>query len=126
MERGRYTHYSQRRTPQRKRTIHLSGSFEDKNKYIRCWNCGFIVDTERDLGDSETSGNYETDAQVYSQSLVMGGESPYSTIMVMDRLGMTGTMILEDANGDAITDYYTPRLPQVNKGCAFCGCTNLV
>ena len=126
MEKGRYTHYSQRHTPQRKRTIHLSGSFEDKNKYIRCCNCGFIVNTERDLSDTETSGNYETDAIVYSQSLVMGGESPYSTIIVMDRLDMAGTMILEDANGDAITDYYTPRLPQVNKGCAFCGCTNLI
>lgn len=123
MEKGRYTHYSQRRTPQRKRTIHLSGSFEDKNKYIRCHNCGFTVNTERDLGDSGTSGNYETDALVYSQSLVMGGDS---TIMIMDRLGMAGTLILNDANGNSVTDYYTPRLPQVNKGCPFCGCTNLI
>jgi len=101
----------------------LSGSFEDKNKYIRCHNCGFTVNTERDLGDSGTSGNYETDALVYSQSLVMGGDS---TIMIMDRLGMAGTLILNDANGNSVTDYYTPRLPQVNKGCPFCGCTNLI
>jgi len=122
LERGRYTNYSTTRTPHRKRTIRVSGSFEDRNKYIRCWNCGFIVDTERDLGDSERSGNYETDAVVYAQPLNFGGTNPISS---MDRLDTIGTIIKNGPDGNPITDYYTPRLPEVAKGCPLCGCTNL-
>jgi len=118
LETSRYTNYSQRKTPHRKRRINVPGSFEDKNKYIRCWNCGFIVNTDRDLGDPERSGNYETDAVVNAQTLVMGGTNPDCS---MDTLSMVGTLILNDAAGDAITDYYTPRLAEVSKGCPFCG-----
>lgn len=123
MERGRYTHYSQRTTPTRRRITRLKGSFEDSNKYIRCPNCGFIVNTERDIGDNATSGNYETDAYVYSQPIQLGGTS---AIISLDRINSTMSLIEYDANGDEITDFYTPRLPQVNKGCAFCGCGNLI
>ena len=122
MERGRYTSYSQRQTPHRKRTIHLSGSFEDRNKWIRCWNCGFIVNVDRDLGDPEQSGVEITDAIVQAQTLEMGGTAPNCS---MDNLDMVGTLIKEDASGTAITDYYTPRLAQVSRNCPFCGCGNL-
>ena len=122
MERGRYTSYSTRKTPHRKKTIHLSGSFEDRNKWIRCWNCGFIVNTERDLGDPEQSGVLVTDAIVQAQTLCMGGSDPRGSI---DTLNGVGTMILNDASGTAITDYYTPRLASAIRGCPFCGCTAL-
>lgn len=122
MERGRYTAYSKMRIPKRKRRINLSGSFEDKGKWIRCWNCGFIVNLDRDLGDPERSGNYQTDAIVQSQTLAMGGSS---TISSLDTLSMIGTIIENDAAGNPITDYYTARMPEVAKGCSFCGCTNL-
>ena len=122
MERGRYTSYSTRKTPHRKRTIQMSGSFEDRNKWIRCWNCGFIVNTERDLGDPEQSGVLVTDAIVQAQTLCMGGSDPQCS---MDTLNGVGTMIENDASSTAITDYYTPRLASAIRGCPFCGCTNL-
>ena len=129
MERGRYTSYSTHKTPHRRKNIRLSGSFEEKNKWIRCWNCGFIVNTERDLGDPEHSGVLitdtgvsVTDAIVEAQTLCMGGSDPRGSI---DTLNGVGTMIMNDASGTAITDYYTPRLASAIRGCKFCGCTNL-
>lgn len=121
MERGRYTHYSTHRTPKRARRISIPGSFEDKGKYLRCWNCGFIVDVDRDCGDSERSGNYETDFTIEAGPLKGSGSTPY---MELDGLNMIGTMIINGPNGDPITDYYTPRLPQSSRGCKFCGVTN--
>lgn len=122
MERGRYTSYSQRQTPHRKRTIHLSGSFEDRGKWIRCWNCGFIVNVDRDLGDPEQSGVEITDAIVQAQTLEMGGTAPNCS---MDNLDMVGILIKQDASGTAITDYYTPRLASGGRGCPFCSTNNL-
>jgi hypothetical protein len=108
--------------PKRRRRITLRGSFEDKGKYIRCWNCGVTLNVDRDLGNPERSGNYETDAYVYAQTLNYGGKNPISTL---DELGAIGVVLELDHNSDEITDYYTPRLPQVAQGCWFCGCTNL-
>jgi hypothetical protein len=122
LERGRYTTYATRKLSGRKRTIQLSGSFDDHGKYIRCWNCGFIVNVDRDLGDPERSGNYQTDVIIASQSPTGSGTTPICTI---DKLGSAVVLIENGADGDPITDYYTPRLPEVARGCPLCGCTNL-
>lgn len=122
MERGRYTVYHQSRYPTRKRRISVPGSFEDKNKYIRCWNCGFIVNVDRDLGDNERTGNYETDAIVASQPRTGSGLSTY---IQLDKINMVGYIIINGADGNPVTDYYTPRNPLVSMGCPFCGVTNL-
>ncbi len=121
MERGRYTKYSQMRLPRRKRRIPVPGSFEDTNKYIRCWNCGFIVNVDRDLGDSERTGNYETDVIIPAQP----PEGSGSTTITIDQLNMVGLIIENGLDGNAITDYYTPRNALVSRGCKFCGVTNL-
>jgi len=122
LEKGRYTVYQERKYPTRKRRINVPGSFEDKGKYIRCWNCGFIVDLDRDLGDPNRSGNYETDTIIESQPQTGSGSD---TILGMDTLSMIGVLILNGLDGNPITDYYTPRIPLVSKGCPLCGCENL-
>jgi hypothetical protein len=106
----------------RKRIVRLKGSHEDAGKYFRCWNCGVVLSVDRNLGSHDTSGSYVTDAIVTAQTLEYGGGNPIST---MDGLGNIGTIIEQDAAGNDITDYYTPRLPEVSKGCWFCGTTNL-
>jgi hypothetical protein len=123
LEKGRYTTYSTKHWPTRRRRIDIPGSFEDKGKYIRCWNCGFIVDTDRDMGDQNQSGNYETDMVVESQSRTGSGSD---TLISMDTLGMVGVLLKNDGqDGNPVTKYYTPRIPQVSKGCPLCGCTAL-
>lgn len=77
---------------------------------------------ERDLGDPERSGNYETDAVAVSQAETVDGDD---SAIGLDTLDMVGAMMENDPAGDAIADYYTPRLPEVGRGCPFCGCTNL-
>jgi hypothetical protein len=156
LESSRLTTYHKTTYPHRKRTIRLRGSFEDNGKYIRCWNCHFIVNVDRDLGDPERSGNYETDAYVYAQPLYLGGKPPVDVIKIPDvvnefvlateELDTIGGVIEEDTGHQRIVyqitlmekldtigtiidpnaTYYTPRLPQVSKGCPFCGCTNLL
>ena len=114
MERGRYTTYSQRTLPKRQRRINLPGSFEDKNKYIRCWHCGFIVDVERDLSSPGSPGTYVTD-------MVVPAAVGDSTILGMDTLTMIGVLVTDDWN----PDIYVRRIPHVGRGCPFCGTTNL-
>lgn len=121
MERGRYTNYSKTRLPRRRRSKQLSGSFEDHGKWIRCWNCGFIINLDRDLGDPERSGNYQTEVIIPSPSPAGSGTTPLS---MFDSLSMIGNMIGLDNTGSAITDYYTPRNSEVAKGCPLCGTNN--
>lgn len=121
METSRYTRYSTTRFPKQKRTIRLQGSFEDRNKWIRCWNCGFIVNTERDLGDPEHAGTYQTDVNVDSPNPMGSGTDPIITIEGLNTIGL----IENGKDGEPITDYYTPRNPLVNRGCPFCGTNNL-
>ena len=50
-----------KRLRKEKRTIPIRGIWEDKGKYFRCWNCGFVCDSQRDsLGDhgGVTTGTY--------------------------------------------------------------------
>lgn len=122
MEKGRYTVYQKMRLPQRRRGAVLQGSFEDKGRYIRCGNCGFILDTQRDLGNGESAGNYETDMVVEAQPPAGSGAEP---ILCMDTLGMVGPIIENGPDGDPVTDSYSPRVPQVARGCPLCGASNL-
>uniref|UniRef100_A0A6M3JL02 Uncharacterized protein n=1 Tax=viral metagenome TaxID=1070528 RepID=A0A6M3JL02_9ZZZZ len=121
MEQGKYTRYSQSTLPKRKRTVRVPGSFEDKNKYLRCWNCGFVVNTERDLGSSDRDGNYQEDFAVVGQSVTGSGDS---IVLGMDTLDMVGIILKNGADGDPITEYYTPRVAKVSHGCALCGVTS--
>ena len=60
------------RLPKDSKTIPIYGHPErgdgqDSGRYYRCWNCGFVCDTQRDaLGDatSRSGAVYETYAQV--------------------------------------------------------------
>ena len=119
MDRSRLTSYSQRTIRGRKRTVTIPGSFEDSGKWLRCWNCGFPVNVDRDLGGStDQSGNYETEVYLDAVSPAGSGDSP---IIGMDTLGMVGPIIENGADDEPITDYYTPRIPLVSHGCPLCG-----
>jgi hypothetical protein len=122
VEQGRYTRYSKSKLPKRKRTIRVPGSFEERNKYVRCWNCGYIVNTERDLGSSDRDGNYSEDFPVYGVAVANSGNSP---LLGLDTLNNIGIILQNGADATADTDYYTPRMPKVSHGCPFCGVTNL-
>jgi len=122
LDRSRYTDRTTTRLHSRKRTIALPGTGEDSGKWIRCWNCGYIVNVERDMGDTERSGNYEADFPFEALPPSYYGTEP---VIVLETLNQVGTVILNGPDGEPITDYYTPRVPLVSHGCPLCGCANV-
>ena len=122
MDQSRYTTYSTTRLPKKKRRIALPGSFEDSGKWVRCWNCGFIVNVDRDLGNPEKAGNFETVQILEAVSPVGSGNDPSIGLDVLDQVGTC----VKNLSGDIAPDsYYTPRVPQVSRGCPLCGCGNM-
>lgn len=115
MDRGRYTRYHTSRLPHRKRCIPVDGSFEDRGKYRRCWNCGFIVDMDRYSGNSDRLG---TTQEWFA----------HGTSLALDIFGSLGVLVELKPDGTALTEdeSYEMRKPEVTAGCSFCGCTNLL
>ncbi len=119
---SRYRRYHESILPKKKRRIKVWGVDEDTGKFIRCWNCGFIVNTERDLGDPENSGIVLQDVVIpdLPPPHMEGVDDTQYTQMTLDTLDQIGTMV--DPNVKA---YYTPRASISIRGCSLCGCTNL-
>jgi hypothetical protein len=125
MEQSRFYQYSTTRIPKRKRTVRLQGSFDDRGKYIRCWQCGFIVDTQRDLGNPGKTGGYVDEAEYSETEIRMSGNNKlYLDANGYNQFGV-GPLIKLKPDGTAITDYYVPKISRVSMGCPLCGVTNL-
>lgn len=105
----------------------VPGKGDDDGRYFRCWNCGFVCDSQRDeLGDSESRGgddhtNYYRYAQPDSsvsptdktKKLCLAGPiGHYHTIMELGYDGSTPKTITHPIKSD------------VSRGCPFCGSTN--
>lgn len=110
-----------------KRTIPLKGYGEDRDKYFRCWHCGFVCDIDRDeLAGDEASGSgvSHKDHEIASH----GAEGDGEPRRAMSRLlgfssHRVGSVTLElDANSDpkAILHSFVPTVI----GCPFCGTLN--
>jgi len=124
------------------RSRRLKGTHEDSGRWVKCWHCGFPVDTTRvSLGPGNGVGHVDfprasvwdndtdnevsyTDATMPGEDIVSSGD-PMTTVAVLDGLAMAGVVIENGADGEPITDYYTPRKAVVHSGCPFCGCRNL-
>jgi hypothetical protein len=119
-----YRRTFKRRLPKQKRIIHLPGADEDRNKWIRCWNCGFRVKVDRDIGDPEHSGIQVTDAAIPANPPFGSGASPIS---VLENFDMVGLSLKNDKpDGTPETIIYTPRMAEAVRGCPLCGTSNLL
>lgn len=94
--------------PARKRGIPLPGVREDRRKWFKCWNCGFICNIERDSLN-----------QSYEVGTIPFNDVPYGTeqfiIVEQDEI-ILGTRSPDSGEGN-VTRYY----PDVSTGCPFCG-----
>lgn len=97
----------------------MKGSEEDRNKWFRCWNCGFPYDASK-VSTGDRSNISHEDFSVPSETT-----EPELKVLLIEKINTTGTMMLNGASGSAITDYYTPRKAVVSSGCPFCGTRNL-
>jgi len=123
MSSSRYISVRRDKIPKHKKSKKVFGSFEDSNRYIRCWNCGFINDLSR-LALSGSNGISVRDFAIENQDVGNSGDENNISI-TMDQLDMEGVLIENGADSNPITDYYSPRMAVAVRGCAFCGCTNL-
>jgi hypothetical protein len=103
----------------------MEGAFDDRNKWVRCWNCSHIVSLDKIGGDPERSGNaYYMDKVIPSQSPVMSGDPLNAGIMLRS---LESTFVLVELQADGITPVptYKNTFTVALAGCPFCGTTNL-
>jgi hypothetical protein len=119
-------YFSTRKLKKESRTIPLYGDgveeADENGQYYKCWNCGWVCDTERD----ELGGSSDRDGLTYENYSVDGFDStPGET-----RLAVLGGDIehfqvaLElDAEGNPLPiDEYWRAV--ASSGCPFCGTRN--
>ncbi len=101
---NRYGTYQSTRLPREKRTIPISGHFDDDGKFYRCWNCGFINHIDR---------------------APIGVGSGISTV---SGVGMSwvdrDNQVWIDRSDYIFDDRSFSASSQVGSGCSFCGSRN--
>lgn len=105
----------------KRRSTSVKGKFEDAGRYVKCWRCGFHVDTKRVVQSTEES--YFMPEII---SPVLSG-NPELVKLYIDKYNMVGNAGELNIDGTLKTDYYMPKKAVVNSGsmCAFCGTSNL-
>ena len=101
------------RLPKQKRTIPMG----EGNRF-KCWNCGFICNTDRDDNSGSTAGDNHTDFSSPALGYVENGAEDR-----MITLDFYHTILEKDADGTAKTIVHS-HLTDVTRGCPFCGTTN--
>lgn len=138
MSESRTRHYHKGRLPREKRTISVFGAVsyidgrevkDQSDKLYRCWNCGFLCNTDRDkLGDGV---GYTIKDLVEDNPYNMGASSfvwPDSNAGELDmRITMdtvsTPVLMQLDSEGNPVTVMHN--LSQiVHSGCPLCGTMN--
>ena len=122
---SRYRKYEQHKYVPRRRRIKVWGVDEDTGKWQRCWNCGFMVNVDRDMGNPDRSG-----IQLYDNPHADVGGPPHQPgindqLYVMATIDAPTGLMGSTAVDPNVTSYYTPRESRAVAGCKFCGCTNL-
>jgi hypothetical protein len=117
---SRYITTHRQKLQRKPRSTRLYGSFEDSNKWYKCWNCKFVFDiTKLSLGDG--SGITVTDTTIEAASKELFGD-PNKLL-----LGIQGstTLLKLGADGNPVLDYYSPAQANATAGCPNCGTKNL-
>ena len=111
--RSRYIRTGRNPLPRKPRSKYLQGSFEDSNRWISCWNCGFTIDREKLDCSGSGNGNVFSEVNVVSDLY----EGLHAAIISLDMLGYSfGVTSRKD---------YVPMKSQAIRGCPLCGTLNL-
>jgi hypothetical protein len=122
MEQSRYGKYRQKKTPEHRRSRFLPASFEDRNKYFRCWNCGFINSSDR-IANQGKNGNEYLDTTRVSQYSPLSGDD-MTTIASLEEFDQIGVAMVAASDGTNASVYSVSSV-DTPRGCSFCGTTNL-
>lgn len=115
MEHSKYISYHRGKTPRKNKAKVMQGSFEDRSKYYKCWNCGFIFDIDQVSIGGDKAGNYSAppESPVYND----GGK------LYMETLSNLGGVCRTDSTG-VVNQPVVLGYHKVSSGCPACGYTN--
>ncbi len=119
-----------KKTRRQARTLPLKGNLYrgdglDANRYYRCWNCGFICNTERDaLGDIDSRAGTSA-LTYYLQSYGSADRSSESSsLCVLGGSHLFYHTVLELGADGQPKPVYHPKKAVITSGCPFCGTLN--
>lgn len=101
----------------------MEGSFEDANKWYRCWNCGFPFDITKISTGSGSGISHE--AYYPEPATPVASSDPRLETLTLDNLSMVGGVLQVLPDGTSNEALYLHRKPVVTSGCPFCGTRNL-
>jgi hypothetical protein len=123
MEQSRFAKYKRTKIKRHARSKLSDGAFEDRNRWYRCWNCGFEYDSTKVIGNQEHAGTYESIPCYPAETPRMSGDILNTVINSWSNLDI-GNLSLLDASSSPVKITRTVKA-EVSSGCPFCGCGNL-
>ena len=124
--RSRFRHPIRWRLPRHKRSYRIWGAEEDRGRYIKCWNCGFLIDTHRGLNVSDTNGNSYTQTVGSNNSIPI---APPDSVYVNEIQQYQGSFVVGSGNDKVSIGMMTPAviysIDTSVGACPMCGTTNL-
>ena len=127
---SRYIRYVKQKVPKQRKTIRMPGAGQgdrtkdDSGIWIRCWNCGFPINTTTTNLNTDADGVQCVDFPYEEPTKTRRGTTDYTTA-TLDSLDMVGVALQTGPDGNPITGYYTPRKVDIVSGCPFCGTNHL-
>ena len=138
MSESRTKHFDKRRLPRQKRTISVFGAVsydqsgravkDQSDKLFRCWNCGFLCNTDRDkLGDG-VGYTIKDQPDILPLSLgsgafqYPGSNAQWDVTLSLEDMHTVHLMQL-DSDGNPMTVMHNFS-QVVFAGCPLCGCMN--
>lgn len=124
--RSRFRHPIRWRLPRHRRSFRIWGAETDRGRYIKCWNCGFLIDTHAGLNTSDTSGNSYTQPSGTNNNIPT---TPTYPIYGHDIQDYQGSFAVAAGNDKISIGLITPgviySIDTSIGACPLCGTTNL-
>lgn len=119
MERSKYISYHKGRSPRMPKAKVMAGSFEDRNKYYRCWQCGFPFNIEQTQIGGDGKGSYLSAAEVSASDVANTGDK--ACVLGMWTPFLIGGIVKRDGAGEVTQQPATVYAHSVSIGCPLCG-----
>ena len=108
------------------RRIPVKGQRDDKGRYFRCWNCGFVCDAQRDQlgGPEDRSGVSHSNFIVADNLGYQFGDSELDAQISLEAIGLHFESVsVSQSNGDPQPSRQDIK-PDIGGGCPLCGTLN--
>jgi len=116
-DQSRYGKYSKYRNPKDKRVLRLYGEKTDTSRWYHCWNCGFMIDSNRTASGGQGSGI----GYVASSDIGYPVVDPDLSV----RIEIGGGFALMELGPDGLErGMYTDWAAESGRGCPLCGTLN--